>query len=57
MCGTEMILMLVIVALLTIILWQKTIKIIIAWKVVKFIMECLLSAVAEVEKQDEFTKM
>ena len=53
MCGTEMIMMLVIVVLLIIILWQKTVKMIIAWKIIKFILECLLSAVAEMEKNKE----
>lgn len=50
MYGTEVILILVIVVLLIIILWQKTIKIIIAWKIIKFILECLLSAVTEMEE-------
>ena len=53
MCGTEMILMLVIVVLVIIILWQKTIKMIIAWKLIKIVLECLLSAVAEMEKNKE----
>ena len=51
MCGTEMIMMLIIVVLVIVILWQKTVKMIIAWKVIKFIMECLLSAVVEMEKE------
>ena len=53
MCGTETILILVIVVLVIIILWMKTVKMIIAWKIIKFIMECLLSAVAEMEKEKE----
>lgn len=51
MYGTEAIMMLVIVVLVIIILWQKTIKLIIAWKLIKFILECLLSAVAEMEEK------
>lgn len=50
MYGTEVIMMLVIVVLLIIILWQKTLKIIITWKIIKFILECLLSAVTEMEE-------
>ena len=55
MCGTEMILMLVIVVLVIIILWQKTVKMIIAWKLIKLILECLLSAVAEMEEKKKVT--
>ena len=51
MCGTEMVMMLVIVVLLIMILWKKTITIIIAWKIIKFVLECLMSAVAEMEKE------
>ena len=50
MCGIEMIMMLVIIVLVIVILWQKTVAMIIAWKIVKFILECLLSVVAEMEE-------
>ena len=49
MCGIEAILMLVIVVLVIIILWQKTIKLILTWKIIKLILECLLSAIAEIK--------
>ena len=51
MCGTEWIMILVIVVLVIVILWQKAVAMIIAWKIVKFILECLLSAVAEMEEK------
>lgn len=53
MYGTEVIMMLVIVVLLIIILWQKTLKIMITWKIIKFVLECLLQTVAEMEKKKE----
>lgn len=53
MYGTEVIMMLVIVVLLIIILWQKTLKIMITWKIIKFVLECLLQTVAEMEEKKE----
>ena len=50
MCGTEMILMFVILILISIILWQKTMKILIVWKLIKIILECLLSTVTEIKE-------